>query len=179
MGHGAGIREVAWLDCAGSGQVVVEGNFAYLGHMDPPHGTSVVDVSDPRHPRIVWTTDIPVGLHSHKVRVGNDVMVVNREGHRGGTVRDGDFVGLRIFDIADPARPREVCRWASGGMGVHRFTFDGRYAYISPEVEGYVGNIVMILDLADPAHPQAARRQAGRGATIAAITRSAAATGCM
>ena len=53
MGHGAGIREVAWLDCAGSGQVVVEGDYAYLGHMDPPHGTSVVDVSDPRHPRIV------------------------------------------------------------------------------------------------------------------------------
>ncbi|HEY3845924.1 MAG TPA: hypothetical protein VGL95_02280 [Acetobacteraceae bacterium] len=154
MGHGAGIREVAWLDCAGSGQVVVEGDYAYLGHMDPPHGTSVVDVSDPRHPRIVWETDIPTGLHSHKVRVGNGVMVVNREGHRGGKHPDGDFVGLRIFDIADPRQPREVCRWASGGMGVHRFTFDGRYAYISPEVEGYVGNIVMILDLADPAHPQ-------------------------
>ncbi len=154
MGHGAGINEVAWLDCAGSGQVVVEGNYAYLGHMDPPHGTSVVDVSDPRNPRIVWTTDIPTGLHSHKVRVGNGTMVVNREGHRGGTVPDGDFVGLRIFDIADPRQPKEVCRWASGGMGVHRFTFDGRYAYISPEIDGYVGNIVMILDLADPAHPQ-------------------------
>jgi hypothetical protein len=38
-------------------------------------------------------------------------------------------------------------------MGVHRFTFDGRYAYISPEIEGYVGNIVMILDLVDPARP--------------------------
>ena len=37
---------------------------------------------------------------------------------------------------------------------MHRFTFDGRYAYISPQVEGYVGNIVMILDLADPAQPQ-------------------------
>lgn len=114
----------------------MEGNYAYLRRMDPPHGTSVVDVSDPRHPRIVWETDIPVRLHSHKGRVGNGVILVNREGHRGAELPDGDFVGLRIFDIADLRQPREVRRWASGGMGVHCVTFDGRYAYISPEVEG-------------------------------------------
>jgi hypothetical protein len=39
------------------------------------------------------------------------------------------------------------------GGGVHRFDFDGRYAYISPTVEGYIGNIVMILDLENPAKP--------------------------
>ena len=86
MGHGVGIREIAWLDCAGGGQVVVDGDHAYVGHMDPPHGTSVVDVSDPRHPRIVADFDIPAGLHSHKVRVANDLMVVNRELHRGHAV---------------------------------------------------------------------------------------------
>ena len=37
---------------------------------------------------------------------------------------------------------------------MHRYDFDGRYAYISPTAEGYVGNIVMILDLADPAKPE-------------------------
>jgi hypothetical protein len=36
---------------------------------------------------------------------------------------------------------------------VHRYDFDGRYAYLSPTAEGYVGNIVMILDLVDPARP--------------------------
>ena len=39
------------------------------------------------------------------------------------------------------------------GGGVHRFDFDGRYAYISPTAQGYVGNIVMILDLAGPGPP--------------------------
>ncbi|MBV9252300.1 MAG: hypothetical protein JO227_24020 [Acetobacteraceae bacterium] len=154
MAQGNGIREVAWLDCAGSGQVVVDGGFAYLGHMDPPHGTSVVDVSDPRKPRIVAEISIPVGLHSHKVRVANGIMVANRECHRGGPVPEGDFVGLRIFDVTKPENPREICQWRCAGMGVHRFTFDGRYAYISPELEGYVGTIVMILDLGDPARPQ-------------------------
>ena len=51
--------------------------------MDAPHGTSVVDVSDPAKPRIVASIDIPAGLHSHKARVANDIMLVNRERTRG------------------------------------------------------------------------------------------------
>ena len=47
---------------------------------------------------------------------------------------------------------------------MHRFTFDGRYAYISPEMDGYVGNIVMILDLADPAQPRRGRALVDAGA---------------
>ena len=45
MGQGSGIREVAWIDIAGGGQVVLDGNYAYVGHMQPPHGTSVLDVA--------------------------------------------------------------------------------------------------------------------------------------
>src|SRR5882724_9807858 len=73
MGQGSGIREVAWIDIAGGGQVVLDGNTAYVGHMQPPHGTSVLDVTDPANPKIVASIDIPPGLHSHKVRVANDV----------------------------------------------------------------------------------------------------------
>jgi hypothetical protein len=49
-------------------------------------------------------------------------------------------------------KPREITHWSCGGRGVHRFTCDGRYAYLSPELDGYLANIVMILDLIDPAH---------------------------
>ena len=149
MGQGSGIREVAWVDIAGGGQVVLDGNNAYVGHMQPPHGTSVLDVKDPANPRVVASIDIPPGLHSHKVRVANDIMVVNRERTRGDKPA-GDFVGLRIFDVSRPGNPRDICHWQCAGMGVHRFTFDGRYAYISTEQEGYIGTIVMILDLKDP-----------------------------
>jgi hypothetical protein len=152
MGQGSGIREVAWIDIAGGGQVVLDGNYAYVGHMQPPHGTSVIDVNDPANPKVVASIDIPPGLHSHKVRVANDVMVVNRERTRGEKPAD-DFVGLRIFDVSRPGNPRDICHWQCAGMGVHRFTFDGRYAYISTEQEGYVGTIVMILDLKDPTKP--------------------------
>ena len=153
MGQGSGIREVAWIDIAGGGQVVLDGNYAYVGHMQPPHGTSVLDVADPAHPRVIASIDIPPGLHSHKVRVANDVMLVNRERTRGEKPAD-DFVGLRIFDVSRPGNPLDICRWQCAGMGVHRFTFDGRYAYISTEQEGYVGTIVMILDLKDPTRPE-------------------------
>jgi hypothetical protein len=148
MGQGSGIREVAWIDIAGGGQVVLDGNHAYVGHMQPPHGTSVLDVADPANPRVVASIDIPPGLHSHKVRVANDIMVTNRERTRGDKPA-GDFVGLRIFDVSRPGNPRDICHWQCAGMGVHRFTFDGRYAYISTEQEGCVGTIVMILDLKD------------------------------
>ena len=155
MGKGIGVKEVAWLDCAGGGQVVVDGNFAYIGHIDAPNGTTVVDVADPKNPKIVSEIAIPHGLHSHKVRAANGVMVVNREHH--GRAPDGKHPGrggLIIYDISNPRQPRQLRHWECDGNGVHRFTFDGRYAYLSPQIEGYVGNIVMILDLKDPAKPE-------------------------
>ena len=61
MAQGSGIREVAWLDIAGGGQVVTDGGYAYVGHMTQPHGTSVIDVRDPKKPKIVASIDIPPG----------------------------------------------------------------------------------------------------------------------
>ncbi len=144
---------VAHVDVAGGGQVWVDGTTLYVGHMNAPHGTTIVDVADPRNPRILATIDIPEGWHSHKVRVANGTMVVNHE--RVGPGGDASFGGgIGIYDVSDPAHPVLRTKWQTAGPGVHRFSFDGRYAYISPTVEGYVGRIMMILDLADPAKPQ-------------------------
>ena len=154
MGQGSGIREVAWLDIAGGGQVVLDGNHAYVGHMDPPHGTSVLDVSRSGAPSHRRFDRHPAGLHSHKVRVANDVMVANRERARGARSRQMILSACGSSTSASPASPRDICHWECAGMGVHRFTFDGRYAYISAELEGYVGTIVMILDLKDPTRPE-------------------------
>ena len=62
--------------------------------------------------------------------------------------------GLNITDVIDPANPKHIYFWECDGSGQHRFNFDGSYAYISPEIEGYVGKIVMILDLKDPKKTQ-------------------------
>jgi hypothetical protein len=150
-----GTREVAKLEVAGGGQVDVVDGYAYLGHMEAPHGTSIVDVRDPKKPRIVAQLSVPANMHSHKARAGNGIMLVNHELTK---LEEAQAAGLKgglgIYDVSDPSKPKEITKWVCGGRGVHRFTFDGRYAYISPEMDGYVGNIVMILDLKDPSKPQ-------------------------
>ena len=125
----------------------------YVGHQRPTSGTTIVDVSDPANPKHLATIDVPEGWHSHKVRVSNGIMIVNHE--RFGKAGPDEFGGgIAIYDVSKPAQPKLITKWLTKGGGVHRFDFDGRYAYISPTAEGYVGNIVMILDLADPAKPQ-------------------------
>ena len=156
MGTGVGLREVGYFDCAGGGQVVVVDGIAYIGHMRSPHGTSVVDVRDPKNCKELAKIAMPPGTHSHKVRVANGLMVVNHElnGADPSPVPADFRGGIGIYDVSTPAKPREITRWTTTGKGVHRYDFDGRYAYLSATLEGYVGTIVLIMDLAEPARPK-------------------------
>jgi hypothetical protein len=193
------LRRVGRLDIPGGGQVVVENGYAYVGHMAPPHGTSIIDVRDPANPKLVTTIELPdERSHTHKVRVVGDVMITNVEMNdrhalrRGLRVRETEarleadlgrpptaaeiaksidvperllprlrhFVehgyhdgGFKVWDISNKARPRELAYVRNAGIGVHRFDMDARYAYISTEMEGYVGNILVVYDIADPARP--------------------------
>jgi hypothetical protein len=61
--------------------------------------------------------------------------------------------GFKIYDVSKPSQPRLLCHQKTGGIGVHRFDMDERYAYISTEMPGYVGNILVIYDLRDPQKP--------------------------
>jgi hypothetical protein len=121
--------------------------------MRPPHGTSIVDISDPAKPRIIAEIPMQDGMHSHKVQVSGDIMITNREIYPTGSAPGPDFPGgFDVWNISDPASPKKLTTWHARGM--HRFIFDGRYLYGSPEVKDYVGNIMMILDLEKPDKPQ-------------------------
>jgi hypothetical protein len=67
--------------------------------------------------------------------------------------RGYDGGGFRVWDISDKSNPRELAYVKTHGFGVHRFDMDADYAYISTEMEGYIGNILVVYDLSDPAHP--------------------------
>ena len=67
------------IDCAGGGQVWVDGTTLYVGHMRNPSGTSIYDIADPRNPKLLAHVPIPEGWHSHKVRAQNGIMIVNHE----------------------------------------------------------------------------------------------------
>ncbi len=199
------VQRLARMDIPGGGQVVVHGMYAYVGHMDPPLGTSIIDVTDPRKPKMVGQIRLPdLASHSHKVRVvGEDLMIVNleqnqrhflRKGKRIPEVRevlaqrlgrvptDGEMAqelavketdlpvlteaarheytdgGFKIYDISDRANPRELSYTKTHGFGVHRFDADETYAYISTEMPGFNGNILVIYDIRNPQRPEPVSR---------------------
>ncbi|MGH6944495.1 MAG: RNA polymerase subunit sigma-70, partial [Geminicoccaceae bacterium] len=198
------VRRVGHLDLPGGGQVVVDGDFAYVGHMKPPHGTSILDVSDPTRPHVVAQIMLDDDhSHTHKVRVVGDLMLVNVEQNDRHFLRKGDRLpelrsdlrnrlgrapsdaelaaelkvgerdietldaarergyrdgGFKIYDIRDRTRPRLIRHQKTFGFGVHRFDADQSYAYISTEMEGYLGNILVIYDIREPSRPDEVAR---------------------
>lgn len=198
------LKRIGHLDIPGGGQVVVQGSHAFVGHMKPPHGTSIIDLSDPSKPRLVGQIETPSALsHTHKVRVVGDIMITNveqdrrhflrraeripaaraeLEGRLGRPPNDGELAaeigveagdiadleafrkrgydegGFRIWDVSRPSAPKLVAYQRTHGFGVHRFDMDARYAFISTEAEGYVGNILVIYDIADPEKPSEVSR---------------------
>ncbi len=61
--------------------------------------------------------------------------------------------GFKVWNVADRASPKLLATVKTHGFGVHRFDMDQHYAYISTEMQGFVGNILVIYDLADPTRP--------------------------
>ena len=54
--------------------------YAYVGHQHRPQGTTILDISDPRKPKVLSTlTPGHPWSHSHKARVAGDIMIVNSE----------------------------------------------------------------------------------------------------
>ncbi|MDJ0640418.1 MAG: hypothetical protein QNJ20_16465, partial [Paracoccaceae bacterium] len=186
------IRRLGWLDIPGGGQVVVQDGYAFVGHMKPPMGTSIIDVRDPANPTVVAHVAPPdEWSHTHKVRVAGNLMITNVEMDRRHFLRKGEKVaglradgmgdaeiaaelgveltdipvleaalqrgyhsgGFRVWDISDKSAPNLLSHVKTHGFGVHRFDMDENYAYISTEMEGYVGNILVIYDLSDPTNP--------------------------
>ena len=127
------IRHLCRMEIPGGGQIVIDGKYAYIGHQHRPHGTTILDISDPRKPETlsILMANHP-SSHSHKVRVVGDLMVVNSEFEPGSGRReeypDG---GFRIYDIKDRSNPKLVSFVKTHGKGVHRFDIDENYAYIT------------------------------------------------
>jgi hypothetical protein len=74
------MKRLGHLDLPGGGQIVVHGNHAFVAHMEAPHGTTILDVSEPARPRIVAEIRLEdQHEHSHKVRVVGNIMYTNLE----------------------------------------------------------------------------------------------------
>jgi hypothetical protein len=161
------VTRVGHLDLEGGGMVDVKGNLAAVGHMGPPWATTLLDVADPAHPRILSRIEARPGTHSHKARICGSTLVINVERYGGGG--DGT-AGLALFDISDPLRPKETAFYRTGGSGVHRFQLDcpRKLVYAGGGAEGFQNDIVLIIDISDPARPREIGRWGGSGQARAA-----------
>ena len=65
--------------------------------------------------------------------------------------------GMQVYDLADPAAPREIGFMAVDGFGLHRIWYvGGRWAYASALLHGFSDYVLVTIDLADPTRPQIA-----------------------
>ncbi|MDQ1563126.1 MAG: hypothetical protein QOI14_77 [Actinomycetota bacterium] len=142
-------------------QVVRNGNALYVGHTGTTGaGTSILDVTDTRNPRLVTQWDAPANTHTHKVQVAEGLLLVNHEKFPYRVPPKGPVsTGVAIYRLDDPLAPEQIAFWDCGGLGVHRIVWTGgRYAHMSATPAGYRDRIWVVLDLADPAHPVEAGR---------------------
>ena len=148
------VRRLGHIDLAGAGQVTVSGSHAYVGHIpNKSHlGTSIVDISDPRNPRVVATITLDDhDSHSHKVRVVGDIMIVNHE-------RNPTAIGRRADEL--PKVRRELTT-ALGREPTHaelavrlRVT-ESDVAEIEAEAKrGYHNGGFKIYDVSTPSKPR-------------------------
>jgi hypothetical protein len=162
----ANVRLVGHSDLQGRDalQVVLKGNYAYVGHhrgrgRNPMtgalewNGTTILDVSNPRQPRIVKHLPGDEGAESRAVQVvegyfdGRDYLLRNQESSR--------VTGFEVWDITDRPSPRLVSK-IEGLHAAHKGWCDAKtgYAYLSGIWPGWKGQHLIIYDLKNPYMPK-------------------------
>lgn len=119
----------------GEGTAVLERGgrrYLYLAHEQPPANFSVLDVTDPRAPRLLTQTRLPHdAVRSNSLAVGDDLLLVAYQVQTPGQRP----AGIEVFDLSRPAEPRPAGRLDLSGprsRGTHWVGYTGgRYAYLS------------------------------------------------
>jgi hypothetical protein len=132
----------------------------WLAHESAPKNFTAVDVSDPRHPRMILQTDLPHRqVRSNSLEVCGDVMAV---AYQTATVGKTP-AGIELFDIAEPAEPRSIGFFDCSGphsRGVHQVWFvDGETIHCSGGAPDFQprnprdDQPYRIIDVRNPAKP--------------------------
>ena len=143
-------------------QIMVYDGYAYIGHMFS-NGVTVMDVRDPKRPQPVQFIPAPPNTWNIHLQTADKLLLVidaanlfatvtDEKAYYGGSITHafaGDgrnfSAGLRIFDISDPANPRERGFMPVSGLGLHRIWYTGGpYAYVSAQLEGFTDYIFLV-----------------------------------
>jgi len=145
---------------------------AYIGHhggsaSNPlngqmePHGTSIVDVTDPKKPHYLHHvpgaaggTGEAGGAQMVRACAGKDLP--KGDAAKTYLLRTVGNQAHEVLDVTDPSHPTVVSTVVSGLTSTHKnwWECDTGIAYIVAHKEGWRSRGVKIFDLSDPAHPR-------------------------
>ena len=165
-------------------QLMVNKGHAIVGHMFSD-GFSVIDCRDPRDPKPVAYVPAPPNTWNIHLQSHEDLLLVinaknmfaavefqdeteyykGKLGKKVGTAdtflsKTRDWTaGLSVYDISNPAEPRQIGFMDVEGGGIHRLWYvGGRWAYASVLLDGFTDYIFVTIDMADPTRPKEAGR---------------------
>ncbi len=150
-------------------QVILHKGHAFIGHMFSD-GFTVVDVRDPLKPKTAAFVAAPKNTRSHHLQIHGDVLLAvngpniwamqqyaSQQDYYGKSLADSVQTeqpfgaGVRVFDVSQPATPREIGFLNTAGLGAHRIWWvGGRYAYVSVHFEGFIDHVLAVIDVSDP-----------------------------
>ena len=152
-GHGNCGEGIALLERGGR-------RYLYLAHERGPANFSVLDVTDPRAPRLLTQTMLPHGgVRSNSLAVSGELLVVAYQVDTPGERP----AGIEVYDLSRPAEPRPVSFLDLSGphsRGTHWVGFTvGTHAYLSTgtadsrPTNRLDDQFPVIVDLARPDRP--------------------------
>ena len=146
-----------------------------IGHMKPPHGTTIIDVADPAHPRAACTRSrFPTATRTrHKVRVAGDIMITNVEQNNRHLLRRGARLPQAEAKLAQrcrAARPPTPSSLRSSSVKAE----DIADVCAKATARGYGDGGFRIYDIADKRRPRlaATRRRTASASTASTWTRA-------
>lgn len=172
-------------------QIMVRDGYAYVAHIFSK-GFSVIDVRDPSRPRTVNYIPSPANTWSLHLQVHDNLLLTvhaqdqfakpesddERNYYKADTsdiskaMQAADrnhSAGMAVYDLSDPANPRQIGFMPVNGVGLHRIWYaGGRWAYASAQIEGFTDFILVTIDMSDPARPEIAGRFWLPGMNVAA-----------
>lgn len=135
--------------------------YLYLAHLWH-RGWSVLDVTDPAAPEFSTYIPGPENTWTIQIQVADGKMVTALERVApgwGGNEGQSFSEGFLIFDVSEPAKPRQLGHFRTGSTGTHRNFYDGgNLVHAAAGAPGLAGNIYRAVDISDPAAP----REVGR-----------------
>ena len=148
--HAQGGRWIAYIGLHGGQQPNA------LSGKSEPNGTAILDVTEPRQPKLLAHIPGAPGAGAQMVRVCDGAELPRADKRSVYLLRPFGNSAQEVWNVADPARPVLVGTVAGGLHGTHKnwWECDSGIAYLVSGVPGWrTSRMTQIFDLGNPAKP--------------------------